>query len=218
MASAMDKAMSRPRFFRSISWKITMPAATVTIVLRLVTGQVTARPTRSMAWAIASVAEAWLAIRHGASALGLVSAMPSGPGVISEERIAEIAAVAPPGVATFLLTSQQDPAGIIAQQRRCGTNTIQLVDSLPLDAYAALREALGDRAVVVGMDGFHLANAELLRLGRRERKGAPDTFDVDGYVALWRVAREEAALAPGAPARGRPSEDPTVETPADVST
>lgn len=49
---------------------------------------------------------------------------------------------------------------------------------------AALLAALGDRAVVVGMDGFHFANAELVRLGRRDRKGAPDTFDVDGYVAL----------------------------------
>lgn len=49
---------------------------------------------------------------------------------------------------------------------------------------AALQEALGDAAVLVGMDGFHLANAELLRLGRRERKGAPDTFDVNGYVSL----------------------------------
>ena len=49
---------------------------------------------------------------------------------------------------------------------------------------SALLEALGDRAVVVGMDGFHLANSELIRLGRRDRKGAPDTFDVDGYVAL----------------------------------
>ena len=48
----------------------------------------------------------------------------------------------------------------------------------------ALLEALGGRAVGVGMDGFHYSNAELVRLGRRERKGAPDTFDVDGYVAL----------------------------------
>ncbi|OZD33430.1 nucleoside/nucleotide kinase family protein [Rhodococcus sp. 06-1477-1B] len=48
----------------------------------------------------------------------------------------------------------------------------------------ALLAALGDDAVLVGMDGFHLANEELLRLGRRDRKGAPDTFDVDGYVAL----------------------------------
>lgn len=49
-----------------------------------------------------------------------------------------------------------------------------------------LAEALGDQAVVVPMDGFHLANRELARLGRAERKGAPDTFDVQGYLALLR--------------------------------
>lgn len=48
----------------------------------------------------------------------------------------------------------------------------------------ALLQELGDIAVLVGMDGFHIANRELLRLGRRDRKGAPDTFDVDGYVSL----------------------------------
>ncbi len=47
--------------------------------------------------------------------------------------------------------------------------------------------------VVVGMDGFHLANAELLRLGRRERKGAPDTFDVDGYVSLLTRLRSQSS-------------------------
>lgn len=51
---------------------------------------------------------------------------------------------------------------------------------------AALAEALGPLAVVVPMDGFHLANAELARLGRAGRKGAPDTFDAMGYVALLR--------------------------------
>lgn len=51
---------------------------------------------------------------------------------------------------------------------------------------AALAEALGPLAVVVPMDGFHLANAELARLGRAGRKGAPDTFDAAGYVALLR--------------------------------
>ena len=48
----------------------------------------------------------------------------------------------------------------------------------------ALLEALPGRAIVVPMDGFHLANAELARLGRADRKGAPDTFDSAGYVAL----------------------------------
>jgi phosphoribosylanthranilate isomerase len=90
---------------------------------------------------IGSSAEAALAIGHGAAALGLVSAMPSGPGVIPETLIASIAAQVPPAVATFLLTSQQDATAIIDQQRRCGVNTLQLVDRVPLEVYAALREA-----------------------------------------------------------------------------
>lgn len=99
---------------------------------------------------IADVDEAWLAIRHGASALGLVSAMPSGPGPIAEERIAEIAAQVPPPIATFLLTSLQEPDAVIAQQRRCGCNTLQLVDAFPIDGYAKLRAALpGVRIVQV---------------------------------------------------------------------
>lgn len=57
---------------------------------------------------------------------------------------------------------------------------------------AALLNALGGDAVLVGMDGFHLANDELVRLGRRQRKGAPDTFDVDGYVALLRRLRGQS--------------------------
>ncbi len=57
----------------------------------------------------------------------------------------------------------------------------------------ALLEALPGRAVVVPMDGFHLANAELRRLGRADRKGAPDTFDSAGYVALLRRLRSPVA-------------------------
>lgn len=54
-----------------------------------------------------------------------------------------------------------------------------------------LAQALGEQAVVVGMDGFHFTNDELVRLGRRDRKGAPDTFDVCGYIALlWRIKNE----------------------------
>ena len=51
---------------------------------------------------------------------------------------------------------------------------------------AALRAEFASVAQVVPMDGFHLANVELERLGRRGRKGAPDTFDSAGYVALLR--------------------------------
>ena len=91
---------------------------------------------------IASVAEAWMAIEHGASAIGLVSAMPSGPGPIAEELIAEIAAPVPPGVASFLLTCKQDAASIIDQQRRTRVNTIQICDRLVDGTYEDLRQAL----------------------------------------------------------------------------
>ena len=99
---------------------------------------------------IASIDEARLAIDAGASALGLVSAMPSGPGVIPWERIAEIAAAVPPPIATFLLTCSQDAEEIVAQQRRCGTSVIQLCDRLERGTYADLRRALpGIRLVQV---------------------------------------------------------------------
>ncbi|NUO82257.1 phosphoribosylanthranilate isomerase [candidate division KSB1 bacterium] len=108
---------------------------------------------------ISSVEEAWLAIAHGASALGLVSHMPSGPGVISEAEIAEIAASIPPGVASFLLTSKQDVASIITQQRRCRTNTLQLCDHLLEGRHQDLRMALpGIKIVQV----IHVSGAESL--------------------------------------------------------
>jgi phosphoribosylanthranilate isomerase len=97
---------------------------------------------------ISSVAEAALAIRYGVSALGLVSAMPSGPGVIAEKTITEIAAAVPPGVATFLLTSKRDADSIIAQQQRCCVNTIQLCDSVEPGCHAKLRDALPGIALV----------------------------------------------------------------------
>jgi phosphoribosylanthranilate isomerase len=99
---------------------------------------------------IASIDEARLAVDAGASALGLVSQMPSGPGVIPWERIAEIAAAVPPPIATFLLTCSQDAKEIIAQQRRAGTNVIQICDRLERGAYADVRRALpGIRIVQV---------------------------------------------------------------------
>lgn len=97
---------------------------------------------------IASIEEAALAIAHGAAAVGLVSAMPSGPGVIGDDRIREIAAWVPTGVRTFLLTSRTDPREIAAQVQDAGVNTVQLVDALAPGAYAVLR-ALVPRVRVV---------------------------------------------------------------------
>ena len=97
---------------------------------------------------IASIAEAWMAIEHGASAIGLVSEMPSGPGPIPESLIAEIAATVPPGVSSFLLTCRPDAAAIIDQQRRLRVNTIQICDRLPVGSHRELREALPGVALV----------------------------------------------------------------------
>src|SRR3982750_4818637 len=90
---------------------------------------------------MASVAEAWMAIESGASAVGLVSAMPSGPGPIPETLIAEIARTIPPAVGSFLLTCKQDVEGIVDQQRRLRVNTIQICDRFEGD-YAELRALL----------------------------------------------------------------------------
>jgi phosphoribosylanthranilate isomerase len=97
---------------------------------------------------ISSHDEARLALDAGADILGLVSAMPSGPGVIDEGLIASIAASVT--AQTFLLTSLCEPEAIIAQHRRCGTTAIQICDVLPAGSYSRLREALpGVRLVQV---------------------------------------------------------------------
>ena len=87
-------------------------------------------PTRLKVCCIEYEDESRLAVALGASALGLVSAMPSGPGVIGEDRIAAIAGRVPPGVATFLLTSATSVEEIVAQHRRCRTSTVQVCDRL----------------------------------------------------------------------------------------
>lgn len=91
---------------------------------------------------IANLGEAELAIEAGASALGLVSAMPSGPGEIPEQEIGAIAARVPPGIASFLLTCRQQADEILAQHAVCRTTTLQLVDRVEPDQLAILRREL----------------------------------------------------------------------------
>lgn len=98
--------------------------------------------TRIKICCIQSEAEARLAVAHGADALGLVGAMPSGPGPIEDRAIARIALSVPPPVATFLLTSETEADDVIDHVRRCRTNTVQLVDRVAAGAWPRLREAL----------------------------------------------------------------------------
>lgn len=89
-----------------------------------------------------------MAIKYGASALGLVSDMPSGPGVIDEDLIAEIVSRIPPPVATFLLTSKQTAEEIINQQLKTKVNTLQLVDYVPFEELKKLRRQLSGTKLV----------------------------------------------------------------------
>lgn len=91
---------------------------------------------------IQSIEEAKLAIKYGASALGLVSSMPSGPGVISEDLIEKIISQVPPPIGTFLLTSKTDAQTIIKQQRKTKANTIQICDRLVNGTHQDLKKNL----------------------------------------------------------------------------
>ncbi len=103
--------------------------------------RIEAAVTRVKICCIASIEEARLAAAHGAAALGLVSAMPSGPGVIADGRIAEIAAaVHGEPLRTFLLTSRTGAEDIAEQHARADTTTLQLVDQVPHEELRLLRQ------------------------------------------------------------------------------
>ena len=159
----------------------------------------TQRRTRVKICCITTLEEARLAIAHGADALGLVSEMPSGPGVIPEERIAEIAAAVPPPIATFLLTSRNDVDGIVEQVRRCGTNTVQLCDQLEPGDHQRLAAALpGIRIVqvvhVTGEDSVAEAYAvgphvHALLLDSGKPDGDVKELGGTGRIHDWRLSR-----------------------------
>ena len=155
---------------------------------------------------IASVEEARLAVECGAAAVGLVSEMPSGPGVIAEELIAEIAARVPPPVATFLLTCAQDADSIIAQQRRGRVNTLQLCDRVPVEAYAELRAGLPGVSLVQvvhvgGEESFEEAlnvarHVDALLLDSGNQSLAVKELGGTGRTHDWRVSRSIVEASP----------------------
>jgi phosphoribosylanthranilate isomerase len=113
---------------------------------------------------ISSVEEGRLAVRMGASALGLVGPMPSGPGIITDEQIRDIARSTAPAVATFLLTSETDAQAIINHHQRVLTNTVQIVDALQSGTYAKIRQSLGGVKLV---QVIHVTGEESLEEAQR---------------------------------------------------
>jgi phosphoribosylanthranilate isomerase len=165
----------------------------------------TTRP-RVKVCCIASVEEARAAVECGASAVGLVSEMPSGPGVIDEELIAEIAARVPPPVATFLLTCRQDAAAIVAQQRRCRANTLQLCDRVPVGVYRELRDELPGVSLVqvvhvAGEESLEEAlsvarHVDALLLDSGNQSLAVKELGGTGRTHDWRVSRRVVEASP----------------------
>jgi phosphoribosylanthranilate isomerase len=156
-------------------------------------------PIRVKICCIASIEEARLAVAEGAAALGLVSEMPSGPGVIDMATIQAVARATPPPVATVLLTSRTDPAGLVDQVRRSAANTVQLVDAVPDAAYAALRQAVPQVKIV---QVIHVTSDQSVdeAVGLRRRvdallldSGNPDLpikeLGGTGRVHDWRLSR-----------------------------
>ena len=148
---------------------------------------------------MASREEVRLAISAGASAVGLVSAMPSGPGPIADSLIADIAAGVPPPIATFLLTCRQHADSIIEQHAICRTSTLQLVDSMATTELEKLRARLpGIRLVQVihvgGEESIDEARmmapfVDALLLDSGNQKLAVKELGGTGRVHDWRISR-----------------------------
>lgn len=162
--------------------------------------------TRVKVCCIASVEEMRAAVECGASAVGLVSSMPSGPGVIDEELIALIAARVPPTVATFLLTCRQDADSIVEQQRRCRVNTLQLCDRVGRGVYAELRARLPGVSIVqvVHVSGEESLDEALgvaphvdaLLLDSGNQSLAVKELGGTGRTHDWRVSRSIVEASP----------------------
>lgn len=156
--------------------------------------------TRIKICCISSIEEAKQAIAHGADALGLVAKMPSGPGPIADELIAEIAKHIPPPVASFLLTSEQSSQQIIAHIKRAGTNTVQIVDELSEGAYHHIRETLPTIKLVqvihvTGPESIDQAlsvhdDIDAILLDSGNPKAAVKTLGGTGNVHNWNISRE----------------------------
>lgn len=156
--------------------------------------------TRVKICCISSIEEAQLAIKSGVSALGLVSAMPSGPGVISEELISQIAEQTPPGISTFLLTSKQYLKEIIEQQRRCKINTIQICDKIVRGTHSQLKQVLPGIKIVqvihiTGEESINEAfevskNVDALLLDSGNQKLAVKELGGTGRIHDWTISRK----------------------------
>jgi phosphoribosylanthranilate isomerase len=149
---------------------------------------------------ISSLEEAKFAINAGASALGLVGHMPSGPGIISDELIAEIAASVPKPIDTFLLTSETSAVKIIEHYLKVNTTTIQLVDALSQGSHAQIKEALPQVKIVQVLhvldessidEAIKISNfVDMILLDSGNPNLATKELGGTGRIHNWEISRE----------------------------
>lgn len=154
---------------------------------------------------ISSIEEAQMAIDAGASAIGLVGPMPSGPGIISSEKIAAIVNSISQPIDTFLLTSETTVEGIYQQYQKTKTTTIQIVDTVPPGTHAELKSLLPDVKIIQvlhiidewAMDKaaglMHHVDALLLDSGNPNLK--VKELGGTGRTHNWEISRKIVALS-----------------------
>jgi phosphoribosylanthranilate isomerase len=155
---------------------------------------------------ISSILEAKLAVLYGASALGLVGEMPSGPGIISDDLIKAIVPTVPPPIATFLLTSQTSAEGIVAHHQRVNTSVVQMVDALQSGTYQQIRLALSsvklvqvihvidERTIDEALEAA--ANVDALLLDSGNPNLAIKELGGTGRVHNWELSRKIVEQSP----------------------
>lgn len=162
--------------------------------------------TRIKICCIASPAEAALAIEHGADAVGLVAAMPSGPGPIDNDLIATIAATVPPPVASVLLTSESDARAIAAHVVRTCPAAVQIVRHIAPDESAALVRLLPltrriqvihvEHAGVLELIPLYAPHVDAFLLDSGRPGAETPTLGGTGDVHDWAVSAAFVAASP----------------------
>ncbi|MBJ3775214.1 phosphoribosylanthranilate isomerase [Acuticoccus mangrovi] len=162
------------------------------------------RRTRLKVCCIRSEAEAAMAVAAGADAVGLVGEMPTGPGVIPDTDVREIAATVPAPISPWLLTAEDEADTILDHAERCAVTTVQLVRHIAPEVHDHLAERAPwlRRVQVIHVEGDDALDV-VAAYGERPHtflldSGRPSVAELGGTgrVHDWDVSARIVAAAP----------------------